>query len=148
MKHLQDLTKEEMNYLLQTSEDEYLDILKFADLSNKYDLEEVMRKYPAYKARYIFALEKQNTKVLKLEQDLKVLYYELYKEYKLTKKENLTEEGVKAKIYTDTRYIELQNKLLEEKKILAILRGIKEVLDDVGRMVYALTNLSQLQNKI
>ncbi|MEM1673102.1 MAG: hypothetical protein QXT86_13715 [Archaeoglobaceae archaeon] len=121
----------------------FLDFIKSLDLSSKLDLEEVMRQYPARKFRFVYEYEKLSVELFKLEYEAKKVYYQIYQEYRELKNNiKLTEEMIKGLIYNDKRYNEIMEKILRIKEKLALLSAIRVALDDVGRMVYGIVQLS------
>jgi len=120
--------------------EEYQEFLKSIKLDGVV-LDDVIREYPARKARFSIALEKMRAKLAELKLKQKTLYYELYKEYRkeaIEKGLKITEEGLKSLVMTDSRYIEISEEVIEAETKVGILEACKEALDDQGRMLYLL----------
>lgn len=118
----------------------YSEFIKSVKL-NMSDLDTIAMEYPSRKARFALALENQRAKVSELKMELKLLYYQLYKFYRndaIDKAYKVTEEGLKALIISDERYVEKMKALVQEEHKLGILSACKEALDDIGRMIYVL----------
>lgn len=121
----------------------FLDFIKSLDLSSRFDLEEVMRQYPAKKFRFVYEYERLSVELLRLEYEAKKLYYQIYQEYRELKGNmKLTEEMIKGLIYNDKRYSEIMEKIVRIKEKLALLSAIRVALEDVGRMIYGIIQLN------
>ena len=101
-------------------------------------LDELAQDFPVNKARVSVALEKMKAKSMKAKADLKTVYYKLYREFKENSDKKLTEEHIKAKIYTDERYIKVNNVFLEIEERVGLLSALNDSMDSFGRMLYLL----------
>ncbi|MEO0292561.1 MAG: hypothetical protein ABIM54_06485 [candidate division WOR-3 bacterium] len=121
----------------------FMEFIKSLDLSSKFDLEEIMRQYPARKFRFVYEQEKLSVELLKLEYEAKKLYYQIYQEYRELKGNmKLTEEMIKGLINNDKKYAEVMGRIFKVREKLALLNAIRVALDDVGRMIYGIVQLN------
>jgi len=147
LERLKGIKDQAFNMSLEDDFYRFLDFIKSLDLSSKLDLEEIMRQYPARKFRFVYEYEKLSVELLKLEYEAKKVYYQIYQEYREMKNNiKLTEEMIKGLIYNDKRYIEIVEKIVKIKEKLALLSAIRVALDDVGRMIYGIVQLSSSSN--
>lgn len=103
------------------------------------NIEEIAKDYPARKARYALALEKLKATLSEKKLEQKTLYYELYTKFRkeaIEKGMKITEEYLKALIFTSQEYKQISKEIIEIEKKVNILEACKEALEDQGRMIY------------
>lgn len=130
----------DLDKLLTHIVEDYENFIQSIKLDN-YNIEDIIKDYPARKARYSVALERFKVELAKKKLEQKILFYELYKKFRkesIEKGVKITEEYLKALIYTSDQYKVLSEEILELENKTNILIACKEALEDQGRMLYLL----------
>jgi len=141
MEKIVSLKELKIDYVVEQFKD-FLNEIKVDD----FNIKEIVRDYPARKARYSLALARTKAKLLWYKALQKKVYYEIYKEIRENAKSKLTEEMIKSMIYTDDRYMEITKKVIELEEKVGILEACKQAFDDLGRMIYLIFDKEEINS--
>lgn len=116
----------------------YKEFIESVKIDNIH-IDEIAKDYPARKARYAIALERLKAELSEKKLEQKTLYYELYTRFRkeaIEKGIKITEEYLKALIFTSEEYKQISKEIVDLERKVNILEACKEALEDQGRMLF------------